>query len=74
MFGNSCAGFMGFHGLGGLIVSSLFIAIVLIAIVVIFNGRPAKGSSGDDAMKELRMRLARGEITKAEYDSIKSSL
>ena len=74
MFGNYCAGFTGLHGLGGLIVSSLFIAIVVIAIVVIFNGRPAKRSAGDDAMKELRMRLARGEITKDQFESIKASL
>lgn len=74
MIGNFCAGLMGFHGVGGLIGSAIFIAIVIIALIVLFNGRQSNGKTSDQAMTELRMRFARGEITKEEFETIKAAL
>lgn len=72
MFGPFCSGFMGLHGVVGLIVSLIFIAILVLAFAVLFNGRQAKPNDG--AMEELRLRLVRGEITKEEFERIKALL
>lgn len=74
MFGTYCSGFMGLHGIGGLIVPLLFLAIVVVALVVLFSGRAANGKNSDVAMNELRLRFVRGEITKEEFEKIKASL
>lgn len=74
MIGNFCAGFMGLRGVGGLIVSLIFVAIVVIALIVLFNGSPSNRKTSDQAMTELRLRFARGDISKEEFDRIKASL
>jgi len=65
---------MGLRGVGGLIVSLIFVAIVVIALIVLFNGIPSNRKTSDQAMTELRLRFARGDISKEEFDRIKASL
>lgn len=74
MFGNFCSGFMGLHGIGGIVVPLIFIAIFVVVLVVLFNGRQSNGQPSDSAMNELRLRFARGEITREEFERIKTSL
>ncbi|MCD1655195.1 SHOCT domain-containing protein [Treponema zuelzerae] len=74
MFGNICSGFMGLHGIGGFIVMAIFIAIVVIALVVLFKGRGSDKMTNDSAMTELRLRFAKGEITQEEYERTRTSL
>ena len=79
MFGTYCSGFMGLHGIGGLIVPAAFPRdrdrrCGEPPLVVLFNGRAANGKASDVAMNELRLRFVRGEITKEEFEKIKASL
>jgi len=65
---------MGYHGFGGFIVTAIFIAIVVVALVVLFQGRTPNKMTYDSAMDELRLRFAKGEITIEEFEKIKTSL
>lgn len=53
----------------------LFIALVVVGIVLIARGllgRPA--ASSDGALEILRQRLAKGEITKDQYEELRKTL
>jgi putative membrane protein len=71
----------GMHGLGGLGML-LFWALVIAGIVylvrwygpTINNSRVSGGDGNDNAVSIARERLARGEISPEEYESIKRAL
>jgi putative membrane protein len=71
----------GMHGLGGLGML-LFWALVIAGIFylvrwygpAISHSRVSGGASNDNAISIARERLARGEITPEEYESIKRVL
>lgn len=74
MFGSVCSGFIGLHGIGGIAVMLSFIAIFFVVLVVLFKDRRSNGQPSDSAMNELKLRLARGEITREEFEGIKTAL
>jgi uncharacterized membrane protein len=74
MFGFFCPGFIGLHGIGGIVATVSFIAILVVALFVLFKDRKKYGQPSDSALNELRLRFARGEITQEEFDRIKTSL
>jgi putative membrane protein len=77
MFGRFCAGFPAMHGWGGLGMGIVTLVIVIIAIVVLFRAleaNRAKGPSGETPLDILQKRYAKGEVTKEEFDKVKSDL
>ena len=65
------AGFIGGFG-GGL--GLLMLLLVVTGVVLIVAGLTRKDAKGDDALQILRARLARGEITKEQFDELKEAL
>jgi putative membrane protein len=67
----------GGYGLLGMLPMLLWWVVVIVAIVIavrwLASGRIAHGA-GDDALRILRERLARGEIGKEEFDERKRDL
>jgi len=45
-----------------------------LGVVLIVAGLTRKDAKGDDALQILRARLARGEITKEQFDELKEAL
>lgn len=69
MMGGGGAGF-GFGGGFGL----LFLLLLVAGVVLIVSGLTRKDARTDDALQILRARLARGEITKEQYEELKEAL
>jgi putative membrane protein len=71
-------GMMGYGwGFGGIIIGSLFIILLIMLIIISIKSafRIGKEKFGlDSALDILRKRYARGEITKAEFESIKKDI
>jgi len=65
------AGFFGGYG-GGF--GLLFLLLVAAGVVLIVSGLTRKDVKGDDALQILRARLARGEITKEQFEELKEAL
>jgi putative membrane protein len=64
------AGFVGGGGFG-----LLFLLLLIVGVVLIVSGLTRRdGSKADDALQILRGRLARGEITKEQFDELKEAL
>ena len=65
------------RGFGGFLVW-IVIAVLAIAGVVLavlyYQKRRGEGSSGPDALDILKKRFARGDITREEYEQIRSDL
>jgi putative membrane protein len=76
MFGYGDWGWPVFHGLGGILM--VFSTLVAAGIVLAFlrrMGRAAReGGGGDRALKILRERYARGEITEEQFEQMKREL
>jgi putative membrane protein len=67
-------GFVGGFG-GGF--GLLFLLLVIAGVVLIVSGltrRDVKGTTSDEPLQILRARLARGEITKEEFEDLKEAL
>jgi len=73
-------GMMGNLGWFGMLVMLLIIILVIIGIVFLFrslfsySNRANFSSSNNRSIEILKERLAKGEITKEEYETIKKSL
>lgn len=65
------AGFVGGFG-GGL--GLLFLLLVIAGVVLIVSGLTRKDAKADDVLQILRARLARGEITKEQFEELKEAL
>jgi len=65
------AGFMGGFG-GGF--GLLFLLLVIAGVVLIVSGLTRKDAKADDALQILRARMARGEITKEQFEELKEAL
>ncbi|OGI29096.1 MAG: hypothetical protein A2288_02120 [Candidatus Moranbacteria bacterium RIFOXYA12_FULL_44_15] len=63
-------------GVFGMIISLLFWAALIIAVVYLIKylGRGAHHAPGEDAAEILKKRYAKGEITKEDYDRMKKEL
>jgi putative membrane protein len=67
--GGPGAGFVGGGGFGLLVL-----LLVIAGVVLIVSGLTRRDAKGDDAVQILRSRLARGEITKEQFDDLKEAL
>jgi uncharacterized membrane protein len=65
------AGFFGGFG-GGF--GLLFLLLVVAGVALIISGLTRKDVKDDDARQILRARLARGEITKEQFEELKEAL
>jgi putative membrane protein len=64
------AGFAGGGGFG-----LLFLLLLVVGVVLIVSGLTRRDvAKTDDALQILRARLARGEITKEQFDDLKEAL
>jgi len=77
MFGRFCSGLYGPYGWGG-VGMGIFMVIVAVLVVVVLvrllDTNRNKSSSAETALEILEKRYAKGEITKDEFDKIKSDL
>lgn len=69
MMGGWGPGF-GFGGAFGLLI----LLLVIGGVVLIVTGLTRKGPAVDEPLQILRARLARGEITKEQFDELKQAL
>jgi putative membrane protein len=80
MMGNYFGGGYGFMGGFGFFFMLLFWGLVLWGIIALVQSvsdnrnQPSGTPQEDAAMKTLRERYAKGEITKAEFDQMKKDL
>ena len=63
------SGFVGGGGFGLLVL-----LLVIAGVVLIASGLMRRDARGDDAIQILRNRLARGEITKEQFDELREVL
>jgi uncharacterized membrane protein len=63
------AGFVGGGGFG-----LLFLVLLIVGVVLIASGLTRRDARTDEAVQILRSRLARGEITKEQFDELKGVL
>jgi uncharacterized membrane protein len=63
------AGFVGGGGLG-----LLFFLLLVVGVVLIVSGLTRREGRTDEALQILRARLARGEITKEQFDGLREAL
>jgi putative membrane protein len=65
---------MGWGGMGiGMAVIWILVILAVAALVMLVVNRPA-GSSEDRSIEIARERYARGEITREQFDELKSKL
>lgn len=79
MMGDYFGGGYGFMGGGfGFFLMILFWGLIIWVVVALVQaasgGRLSGGSREDEAMKTLRERYAKGEITKEQFDQMKKDL
>lgn len=78
MMGNYFGHGYGFSGGFGFFFMILFWGLIIWAVIALIQatsgGRLSSGSQEDEAMKTLRERYAKGEITKEQFDQIKKDL
>ncbi len=79
VMGNFANGFNGgtmvLMGLFGLVFFGIVIALIFSGIkYVVAGSKPALGNKAGDALEQLKMRLARGEITPDEYEMLRAHL
>ena len=77
--GNFANGFNGgtmvLMGLFGLIFFGIVLALIFSGINYVgSSSKPAFGNKAGDALEQLKMRLARGEITPDEYEMLRAHL
>ena len=79
--GNMMGGYGGgYLGIVGMLLQFFFWALIIVGVVFIIKwlvdqGRPTSTNSGEgSALEILKMRYARGEIDKDEYQSKRSDL
>ena len=76
MMGNNGYGVMGSFGWGGMTMGILF--VILIGIIVFFVVKNARGTgsrlTNETALDILKIRYAKGEISKDDFDKIKQSI
>ncbi len=63
-------GMMSYGGGAGL----LTLVLLIVGIVLIARGLTRKGSTSEEPLEVLKRRLARGEISKEQYEELKHSL
>ncbi len=76
MHGRGWGGMMGWHGMGfgGAFMWLIGILIIGLVIYLIIGGGTSAGKREDEALRILKNRLAKGEITKEEYEELKRKL
>jgi putative membrane protein len=64
------------YGLGGMFMGILFLIVIAVVIYFVVHNVKTKGGGfgGESALDILKKRLAKGEITKEEYDKMKDDL
>jgi len=64
------------YGFGGIFMGILFLIIIGVVIYFIVHATKTKGSGfgGESALDILKKRLAKGDISKEEYNKIKNDL
>jgi len=66
---------MGFGFLGMLLFGGLFLALMVAGVAFLLQQKGDSGSSRDTtALRILDERLARGEISREEYETIRAAL
>lgn len=65
---------MGFGFLGMLLFWGLFLALVAGGVIFLVRSGRASAPRGDAAIRILDERLARGEISREEYETIRATL
>ena len=73
MFDCSFAAFLGWHGLWGMITVAMVIAVTVYLFVTRGNAKRRRADS-DDSLSLLKRRLAAGEITVGEFNTLKQYL
>ena len=66
-------GMMGGYGWGGGF-GLLVLALLVIGVVLILRGVTFKETKSEEPLDVLKRRLARGEITKEQYEELKQTL
>ena len=76
MFGNLCAGFLGYSGWGGTVMGLLMLVIpvLLIVFLIRYMDSNRNKSSSETALETVKIRYAKGEILKDEFDKIRNDL
>lgn len=62
----------GYGGFGG--IGLLTLVLLIVGVVLIARGLTAKAAPGEDPINILKGRLARGEITKEQFEELKRAL
>jgi len=68
-YGMMGPGMMGWGMMGG--YGLLIVFLVLLGIVLLVLETVRRGSSGPDPLEILKQRLARGEVTREQYEEFK---
>jgi len=68
-YGMMGPGMMGWGMMGG--YGPLIVFLVLLGIVLLVLETVRRGSSGPDPLEILKQRLARGEVTREQYEEFK---
>lgn len=80
LYGYGGYGMMGGFGWFGMLICLLIVVLVVLGIISLFKGgfnsthKRTGISSKERSLEILKERLARGEISKEEYESIKRDL
>ena len=80
MYGVGWNGFSGWGWIGMIVMTIFWVSLVAVVVYAVSRAfahptQPGSGPSGEDrAMRLLRERFARGEITEEEYRRVSSSL
>ena len=70
-YGMMGPGMMGRGMMGGRSYGLLIVFLVLLGIVLLVLETVRRGSSGPDPLEILKQRLARGEVTREQYEEFK---
>ena len=70
-YGMMGPGMMGRGMMGGRSYGLLIVFLVLLGIVLLVLETVRRGSSGPDPQEILKQRLARGEVTREQYEEFK---